>query len=214
LFSSQAEGAVNALVSLTSDEQGGKRDGIGKEWSDEVSRNLVLLRLGISGVSALFDPKWMAGGETADRGKASDEDTEMKDSSDGGDSYDNGETDDEPKTAHRYPAGFAFKSDEDPLYVSMHELRDRIGNTLHRVHVFLTSKQEDDVACFNALYTVRYLIFQQFYMLTVVRPIALGSLMWVSNGRHMSWTESHIFTQRRREYSRSAAFANVTLDLL
>lgn len=155
LFCAQAEGAVQALTSLTGDGSGIKRDGIGKEWSDEVSRNLVLLRLAISGAAVLFDPQYIPGGTLAERdnSKDDDDDIDMKDGSDNGD--DNGEiTDDEPKTTHRYPAGYAFQNSQDPLYIAIHELRDRIGNTLHQVHKFLTSKQEDDVACFNALYTV------------------------------------------------------------
>jgi proteasome activator subunit 4 len=46
--------ALKALNELISDTATIKRDGVGKDWSDEVSRNLVLLRLVISGVSRLF----------------------------------------------------------------------------------------------------------------------------------------------------------------
>ncbi|KAA8910242.1 putative proteasome activator subunit 4, partial [Sphaerosporella brunnea] len=158
LFCSQAGGAVEALESLTSDTSSIKRDGTGKEWSDEVTRNLVLLRLAMSGAAGLFDPRYVSEGSLAERNtsfKHIDEDTEMKDEDEVDTEADaEGDTqDDEPKTTHRYPAGYALGDESDPLYIAIHELRDRIGNTLHHVHKFLTAKQEDDVACFNALYS-------------------------------------------------------------
>ena len=160
VFCTLTEGAVETLSSLTSDNSGIKRDGTGKEWSDEVSKNLVLIRLAISGSSALFDPRYLPHGSLAERQpemKEDDGDVDMISSPDESDSDPDVEsessTDEEPKTTHRYPTGYAFKDQDDPLYISIHQLRDRIGETLHQVHTFLSSKQEDDVACFNALYT-------------------------------------------------------------
>lgn len=165
LFESQAENALEALTSLTSGESDIKRDGTGKEWSDEVSRNLVLLRLVISGVSVLFDPLRIPGGALAEKEKKED-DVEMQDADEDEDEEDGvgrdepmGEAqDDDVKPTYRYPAGYFFKSPEDPLYITVHELRDKLGDVLHKVHVFLTQSQEDDVPCFNALYTVRTLL--------------------------------------------------------
>jgi proteasome activator subunit 4 len=156
LFCSQAGGAVEALESLTSETSAIKRDGTGKEWSDEVTRNLVLLRLSMSGVAGLFDPEYVSEGTLAGHIQGIDDDVEMKDENgiDIDAEVEEEVQDDEPKTTHKYPAGYAFKDKSDPLYIAIHELRDRIGNTLHRVHKFLSSKQEDDVACFNALYSV------------------------------------------------------------
>lgn len=160
VFCALAEGAVQALSSLTSVSSGVKRDGTGKEWSDEVSKNLVLLRLAISGSSALFDPRYIPGGILADREpemKDDDGDVDMNGGSDSDSDPDieaETVTDEEPKTTHRYPAGYSFQNSEDPSYIAIHQLRDRIGETLHQVHTFLSSEQEDDVACFNALYTV------------------------------------------------------------
>jgi proteasome activator subunit 4 len=156
LFCSQAGGAVEALTSLTSDTSPIGRDGTGKEWSDEVTRNLVLLRLSMSGVAGLFDPQYVSEGTLAGSIKDVEDDTEMKDENeiDLDAEAEEEVQDDEPKTTHKYPAGYAFKDKSDPLYIAIHELRDRIGNILHRVHRFLTSEQEDDVACFNALYSV------------------------------------------------------------
>lgn len=167
LFSSQAEDALEALTSLTSGSSDIKSDGTGKEWSDEVSRNLVLLRLIISGISVLFDPLRIPGGVLVEKTKKGD-DADMEDV-DGDAETTNGidvsaiDSSDEPmgeaqdddvKPTYRYPAGYFFKDTEDPLYVLVHDLRDRVGGILHSVHVFLTSSQEDDVPCFNALYTV------------------------------------------------------------
>lgn len=201
LFSVQAEGAVQALSLLTDDGSGVKRDGIGKEWSDEVSRNLVLLRLSISGISVLFDPQYIPGGTLAEKEgtKASDEDVDMKD---GSDMDDGGEvTDDDPKTSHRYPAGYAFKGPQDPLYIAIHELRDRIGYMLHQVHTFLTSKQEDDVACFNALYTVRSSKSTALASADASpRPTALGLLIWVSRDRYTLLIESLVCSLPTRKY--------------
>lgn len=152
LFRDQAGGAVEALRSLTTDSSDIKRDGTGKEWSDEVTRNLVLLRLATSGISVLFDSSYIpesrspTDSDISDRcnGDSADEDEDLGESGE-----------EEARCTRRYPAGYPFSSLDDPLYVEVHELRDDIGRTLHQVHQFLSSKQEDDVACFNALYTVR-----------------------------------------------------------
>ncbi|KAI7347324.1 hypothetical protein KC336_g22755, partial [Hortaea werneckii] len=55
VFEAQAGRALKALRELIKDDGSViKRDGVGKDWSDEMSRNLVLLRLTISGCSRLF----------------------------------------------------------------------------------------------------------------------------------------------------------------
>lgn len=147
LFRSQCEGAVTALAALTTDTTEVKRDGTGKEWSDEVVRNLVLLRLATSGISVLFDPQYVPEGDSTQQ--SSTDDNGEDDAAEGAVEID------DSQTAHRYPAGYYFKDKKnDPIYKELHSLRDRIGRTLHHVHEFLTTKQEDDVACFNALYTV------------------------------------------------------------
>jgi proteasome activator subunit 4 len=167
LFKSQAGNALEALASLTSESSDVKRDGTGKEWSDEVSRNLVLLRLIISGISVLFDPQRIPGGGLVEKEKR-DDDLEMRDAEaetdptggigipiiDAGEEAMGEAQDDDVKPTYRYPAGYFFKDTSDPLYVIVHDLRDKVGEMLHTVHTFLTLKQEDDVACFNALYTV------------------------------------------------------------
>lgn len=155
LFKSQGEMALDQLRSLTDGNSSIKRDGVGKEWSDEVSRNLVLIRLLLSGISVLFDPI-----------AASAQESEVNfNSDDGSNSTDvNGDPstqdierlqdseDNEVKPTFKYPAGYLL-DEEDALYRDIHDLRKRAGFVLHEVHRFLVEKQEDDVACFGPLYT-------------------------------------------------------------
>ncbi|QIW98701.1 hypothetical protein AMS68_004219 [Peltaster fructicola] len=146
LFESQAKRAINALEALTDNNSPVKRDGVGKDWSDEVSRNLVLLRLIISGTSRLF---------RSDDGEATPEtgaDSTPADSDDDS-SVDLGEADDDQarRTFH-YPTGYPLEVGSEQYRV-VHSLRKTAGETLHRVHQFLVQNQEDDVPCFNALYT-------------------------------------------------------------
>ncbi|KAI9838315.1 MAG: hypothetical protein M1819_005583 [Sarea resinae] len=159
LFQSQAESALNRLSSLTSDSSPINRDGTGKEWSDEVSRNLVLLRLILSGVSVLFDPKAASKDGKDDEKPTTNGDVSMSDAN--GDVNEDHEIDDavlgeaddeEVKPTFQYPAGYSLQ-EGDALYSTVHSLRERAGEVLHDVHCFLTEKQEDDVTCFNSLYT-------------------------------------------------------------
>jgi proteasome activator subunit 4 len=191
IFESQVETASRRLLSLMSDTENPSisRKGKNKEWSDEVSRNLGQLRLVISGIATLFDPR-IASGEAssshpngARRSGASigggghvdgDGDIDMDDNAShlqghGGASDTNGgalggdalmEEDDDPlaeaaddeelKRQIRYPAGYFL--DTMPAYARIHELREDVGRLLSTTHRFLTDHQEDDVACFTALY--------------------------------------------------------------
>lgn len=159
LIKAQGGIAVQQLKDLISDTPNVKRDGAGKEWSDEVSKNLMLLRLMISGVSVLFDPKAASSELHPDSEPSTD--TEMidaaKDLSDSQDIEDASDplestNDDSVRPTFRYPAGYVLDED-DELYKDLHEFRDTVGVILHDVHRFLVEKQEDDVACFGPLYT-------------------------------------------------------------
>ena len=165
LFESQGTNALRQLTALTNGTSSIKRDGIGKEWSDEVSRNLVLLRLLLSGVSVLFDPN--AEVESAENSASqSPGDTDMTDINghgSGEEEYDGNDDgvpaalleeseENEVKPTFRYPAGYLL-SERDSCYFGLHNIRKEAGETLHKVHQFLTEKQEDDVACFGPLYT-------------------------------------------------------------
>ncbi|KAI9814616.1 MAG: hypothetical protein M1827_003172 [Pycnora praestabilis] len=161
IFQSQTESALQHLTLLTDQTNGVKRDGIGKEWSDEVSRNLVLIRLLLSGVSVLFDPKALSknlhepkptvNGDVEMTGLNGHRDYDEVDEDDNT-ALGISEEEDEVKPTFQYPTGYSL-NEEDPLYRAVHDLRDRAGELLHRVHMFLTQHQEDDVACFNSLYT-------------------------------------------------------------
>lgn len=161
LFTAQTQSALKQLRALTDGTSPIKRDGSGKEWSDEVSRNLVLLRLVLSGISVLFDPKGVSNG-LATMADGLDADTSMAQA--------NGHLPEEPlqdpdhdqtldgtdetsiKPSFQYPTGYLLDP-EDPLYINIHALRQETGKLLHDVHRFLTEKEEDDVSCFGPLYT-------------------------------------------------------------
>lgn len=159
LFKSQGEMALNQLRSLTDENSSIKRDGVGKEWSDEVSRNLVLIRLLLSGISVLFDSRATS---QLENGMGSDPDNnaillndrmdivKQEDGTHATGVQDSEE--DEVKPTFKYPAGYLLRED-DTIYNDIHELRKSAGIVLHKVHQFLIEKQEDDVACFGPLYT-------------------------------------------------------------
>ncbi|OTA62187.1 hypothetical protein K449DRAFT_464996 [Hypoxylon sp. EC38] len=156
LFESQAEGAMKRLESFMSDNPPVSRKGKNKEWSDEVSRQLTQLRLVISGLAALFDPKRASGESNSyanGNGKIGDQEDEIMEDDD--DDSENplaevGE-DDETKPQFKYPSGYLLTPNT-PLYERIHSLREDIGRLLSRTHSFLNDNQEDDVSCFTALY--------------------------------------------------------------
>ncbi|KAB8204747.1 hypothetical protein BDV34DRAFT_196955 [Aspergillus parasiticus] len=159
LFKSQAESALKQLTDLTHETSSVKRDGSGKAWSDEVSRNLVLLRLIISGISVLFDPK--AASQTKTNGvngsSKSSTDIDMVDGEDSSQAEDPDsllDSSDEAtvRESFSYPTGYPLK-ETDAMYTIIHDIRERAGWVLHEVHRFLSDKQEDDVPCFSALYS-------------------------------------------------------------
>ncbi|CAL5874733.1 uncharacterized protein PFLUO_LOCUS9034 [Penicillium psychrofluorescens] len=162
VFKSQAETALSQLSALTNETSSVKRDGSGKDWSDEVTRNLVLLRLLLSGVSVLFDPKAASTTtkEISNGASTVSSEFEMVDDP----ALSNGVGDDDPdstldtsdestiRETFTYPTGYSLQAG-DPLYTTIHEIRERAGSILHDVHRFLADKQEDDVTCFGALYS-------------------------------------------------------------
>lgn len=159
LFKCQGEMALDQLNSLTDGNSSIKRDGIGKEWSDEVSRNLVLIRLLLSGISVLFDPRATSKLEKEVDSDQDDDANLMKDDEDTTMQKDEATAaglkdseEDEVKPTFKYPAGYLLK-EGDTLYNDIHDLRMRAGLVMHNVHQFLVEKQEDDVACFGPLYT-------------------------------------------------------------
>ena len=159
LLKAQGENALGQLQALTSGSSSIKRDGVGKEWSDEVSRNLVLLRLLLSGVSVLFDTKLDSKITTPQSESETSADTEMVDAEaeTSGDQHDEDSDanlrnadDDEAKPTFTYASGYQLEEDDD-LYQELHTFRERTGQVLHAVHQFLVEKQQDDVACFEPL---------------------------------------------------------------
>ncbi|CAL3969190.1 unnamed protein product [Diplocarpon coronariae] len=151
LFESQVQTAMERLTNLTSENPAVSRLGKNKEWSDEVSRNLSQLRLIVAGIATLFDPKkasgQLDGGPDGDPQTAAGEVLEDEDES----PLAEGSEDAETRPQFHYRAGYLLKKNT-PTYDHIHRLREDIGHLLSRIHHFLSRFQEDDVACFTALY--------------------------------------------------------------
>jgi proteasome activator subunit 4 len=160
LFTNQVTNALKQLKALTDGSSSIKRDGSGKEWSDEVSRNLMLLRLLLSGMSALFDANGVSNGLTT---MAAGVDAETSMSLANGhlpedaantnqeDATLDGTDETSIKPSFPYPSGYSIDPDGQ-LCQEIHRLRQQIGHTLHEVHLFLAENAEDDVSCFTPLY--------------------------------------------------------------
>lgn len=163
LFRDQAETASRRLEALMSDEPPVSRKGKNKEWADEVGRNLGQLRLVVSGISVLFDPKRASGESNGHVNGNGHLDGNADNSSDNnnGDSDVMMDADDDPlaevaedeemRPQFRYEAGYPLDPST-PVYATIHNIREDIGRLLSKVHDFLNRHQEDDVSCFTALY--------------------------------------------------------------
>ncbi|KAK6610738.1 GPI mannosyltransferase [Botrytis cinerea] len=152
IFESQVKTSIEKLDNLTSDSPAVSRNGKNKEWSDEVERALTHIRLMMSGVSVLFDPKAASGNLHAE--SESDNDITMN-----GDNPMEGDDDplaeasedEETRPQFHYRAGYLLEKDS-PAYVRIHKLREDVGHLYCKMHNFLMKYQEDDVPCFTALY--------------------------------------------------------------
>ena len=161
LFRIEGENALQQLSALIDGTSSIKRDGSDKVWSDEVARNLVLVRLLLSGVAVIFDPKADSKPSSGtDSGNSTDLEMIEANGHTPEDSSDDLEVseqsaeeseEDEVRPTFKYPTGYLLR-EEDPLYQEVHDLRARMGQTLHSVHDFLMNEQADDVSCFNPLY--------------------------------------------------------------
>ncbi|KAH8600281.1 putative proteasome activator complex subunit 4 [Bisporella sp. PMI_857] len=147
LFDSQVETAIARLTNLISDTPSVSRKGTNKEWSDEVSRNLSQLRLILSGINSLFDPEY-ASGQT--NGAHQSNGNGLLESDD--DILGETAEDDSDRPQFHYHAGYLLDKSSSN-YAHIHKLREDVGHLLSKIHEFLTQYQEDDVACFTALYT-------------------------------------------------------------
>ncbi|KAK5944089.1 Proteasome activator BLM10 [Knufia obscura] len=161
LFENQSHNAIKHLVGLIEGTSSVKRDGGGKDWQDEVSRNLVLLRLMLAGVSVLLDAQGVNEGLTTTVAGV-DADTAMNQAN--GHTAEDATTQEEQdsaldgtdetsiKPSFQYPVGYPLTTNDD-LYKTIHKTRQEIGQVLHQVHRFLTAEGEDDVSLFGPLYT-------------------------------------------------------------
>ena len=152
LFETQIKTAAKQLESLMSDNPPVSRTGKNKEWSDEVSRMTQQIRLVISGMAAMFDPRRASECQLANidgtEDLEDDSDEEMEDD----DPLAEVAEDEELRPQFSYKAGYFLKP-QDPLYDRIHDLREQVGQLLTRTHNFLWEKQEDDVSCFTNLYS-------------------------------------------------------------
>jgi proteasome activator subunit 4 len=179
LFESQVDSAKERLADLMSDNPSVPRTGKNKVWSDEVSRNLIQLRLVISGLSSLFNPREASGQRKAAKpngvqesqididmkeadAEADEEDEEDEedqvdeevevDEEEEDDTLSEGGDDEETRPQFHYQAGYLLVPDS-PEFIHIHKLRMEVGELLSQMHEFLNKHQEDDVACFTALYS-------------------------------------------------------------
>jgi proteasome activator subunit 4 len=150
LFESQFQTAMKRLTNLTSDNPAVSRKGKNKEWSDEVSRNLAQLRLIISGIATLFDPKKASGQSDEGNDQGGDISMDEEDLEDD-DPLAEGAEDEETRPQFHYRAGYLLDKNS-TIYTHIHKLREDLGQLLSKIHEFLSEHQEDDVACFTALY--------------------------------------------------------------
>lgn len=154
LFETQVKTAYDRLTNLISENPSVNRKGKNKEWSDEISRNLSQLRLILSGVATLFDPRTASGkySRETDEFVNIDRAESRRDFNEKDDSL-LGEFTEEEATRPQflYYAGYFLKTDSH-AYIQIHKLREEVGYLLSQIHDFLTQNQEDDVACFTALY--------------------------------------------------------------
>ncbi|KAI6245250.1 Proteasome activator complex subunit 4B [Erysiphe necator] len=145
LFESQVKTAIDRLTNLISENPSISRKGTNKEWSDEVSRNISHLRLIISGIASLFDPKNVSGFDSCDI-------QHNKELIEEHDHFLAGAAEDEEiQPRINYRAGYLLDEGSE-AYKKIHKLREEIGRLLSQIHIFLSFEQEDDVACFSALY--------------------------------------------------------------
>ena len=160
VFRSQGEEAIRSLTSLIDGTSSVKRDGSDKAWSDELSRNLVLLRLLLAGVAVLFDSDEVSRGSRGEVPTTNGDAEMILANGDVSQEAENGDLEaalhedeeDESRPTFRYPDGYVLEKQGD-TYDEVHALRERMGNLFHQVHEFLIEKQQDDVACFSPLYT-------------------------------------------------------------
>ncbi|KAK9462470.1 uncharacterized protein V1516DRAFT_670355 [Lipomyces oligophaga] len=141
-----------------------------QDWSEEIVRQTTFLRMAISGMSITFDPKQISQSAPKQECLASEE-TVKCDNRDNyespeevlaeepvpdsiADEYEDedGESADEEeddamlfRRNHPYPSGYFFTNKTDSLYVSIHELHERIGWLIHNLLIYIQKNKEDDV---------------------------------------------------------------------
>ncbi|KKA30624.1 hypothetical protein TD95_000850 [Thielaviopsis punctulata] len=158
IFETQSKAAAEKLALFMGPNPPTPRTGKNKEWSDEVDRLLSQIRMVISGISTLFDPKRATETTVGSDSDSSDADSDnikmdvAEEEEDDPLAEVEGD-DDEPRLQFQYNSGYLLKRDSE-AYRKIHNIRDDVGRLLSSVHRFLTDNMEDDVSCFQTLYNV------------------------------------------------------------
>ncbi|KAG4301750.1 hypothetical protein PCK1_001987 [Pneumocystis canis] len=98
-----------------------------KEQSDNIVGYLLYLKKALFGIASLFDSE-----------------NEIRNNN----SEDNGNY----KITYRYSSGYFFENRKnDSRYIQISQIKEKIGSTLHDVHIFLTKYHKDDIQCFKSL---------------------------------------------------------------
>ena len=163
LFKAQGIAASKQITELIKAARSAPNDAKikGKEWSDELSKNLILLRLLFAGIAVLFDRKAASSEPNEGESTKMNGDINMTDPEEEGAEYpaNQGDPDieedaeeNEVKPTFSYPVGYALQ-EGDPTFLEIHDLRREVGSLFHNVHEFLFTNREDDVQCFSSLYS-------------------------------------------------------------
>ena len=144
LFSSQCNMAIDSWTNLIGPTPSIKQDGIGKEWSDEVSQCIYLFQSVISGISNLFDPRADNSNPTVGCGQRDGIDIDGEE-----DSTNLAETKDE-EPAFQHMSGYPLDRGGEN-YQLVHKLRRKIGRIIHDIYQFLFAEQQDNLQCLEAL---------------------------------------------------------------
>jgi len=156
LFRAHAANGIKSIKSLLDGSSELKKET--KNWSDDLTRDLNLLRLLTSGVASLFDNDGASTHPSSNRHTNGSADTSSKSSDVVMGESDQGTEDevlafpeyDNLRASFIYTAGYSLQKGS-KVYDELHAIRGRVGTALHEVHQFLIKEKEDDVPCFTAL---------------------------------------------------------------
>ncbi|KAK7207032.1 putative proteasome activator subunit 4 [Myxozyma melibiosi] len=167
------DGAEYSMSEIRRLMEGGPK--LQQDWSEEIAKQLGYLRMIISGASVLYDPAQVsASGASAEVSIEEDDnsgDVEMTDSGEyiseeddlelGAEAEMEEEEDEDDEEAlsikklFTYPIGYFFEDKkDDPRYIKVHEIHEKLGWLIHDLHTYLQKNKEDEVTAIRNLATV------------------------------------------------------------